>query len=197
MMELENLKENWQNASSQTPANNISKMIRLQSSTPIARLKKQFRKKMVVLPIVAFWLYYVLSRHHDVEHDILFWAYISFCAVVFMYAFNNYRKISRLGKMDHPVFAHLQQEIGDIEIGIHLHNRTTFIFLAGLMLLVELLMYTGLEPGLHKWQAVPILYRILIYAGFFVLKMIANKLIFKFRFKPHLDQLNNIIGQMK
>jgi hypothetical protein len=197
-MDLDHLKQTWQNSATAPVTDaEILKMIKLQGSRPIARLKKQFRKKMILLPLVVMWLYIYFSKKHDLTGDIIFWTYAFLMAIISIYAFVNYRMVSRLEKMDGPVYPHLYEEISAIEKSINMNNRIVLFMLVFFFILGETVMQIGLEPGLHKWMAVPFVYRVMIYIAFLILKIFLSKFIFNRKYKPHLDKLKEIIQHIK
>src|SRR3954467_15102201 len=92
-MELDDLKQAWKKTEIKKNSNtDIMKMLQHKSYGPVAALKKEFKKQIIVMALLPLFL--ILTVAGDVQTaftSILFWAYVIFCLGVITFAFLNYR----------------------------------------------------------------------------------------------------------
>src|SRR5438477_4761819 len=126
-MKLDELKHLWQKTEQQKPLNkSIMEMIQNRSYGPVAALKREFRKQMVIMGVLPFIL--LFTNADDISKpltSILFWAYVVLCISVILFAFRNYRiadEMSSMGGMVKTTLEHhislLQKRIQQLYIGL-------------------------------------------------------------------------------
>src|SRR5205809_4210460 len=112
-MELDELKHLWQKIEQQKPLNrSIMEMIQNRSYGPVAALKREFRKQMIIMGLLPFLL--LLTNADDISKpltSILFWAYVIFCVGIISFTFRNYRIADEMSSMDGMVKTTLEQHI--------------------------------------------------------------------------------------
>src|SRR5258706_15792977 len=109
-MELDELKETWKHSNlPKTTNTDVMEIIRHQSHAPIAALKREFRKQMIVMTILPIILVITnLDDIHGVFTSIMFWSYTAFCFGLIGFAFNNYRITGKMEGMDAMVRSNLE-----------------------------------------------------------------------------------------
>src|SRR4051794_3653857 len=115
-MELDDLKKTWK----QTPVKNINtdimEILQHKSYGPVAALKRTFRKQIVLMFLLPFFL---LATNADnilgVLTSILFWSYVAFCISIIVFAYYNYRIVNKMEGMDAMVKTNLEQQINSLE----------------------------------------------------------------------------------
>ena len=116
-MELDELKNTWQQTPPQKNINtDIMEIIQHKSYGPLAALKKTFRKQMVLMFLIPFLL--LLTNLQDIQGvltSILFWSYVAFCIYIIVFAYYNYRLVSKMEKKDAMVKTTLEQQIHLLE----------------------------------------------------------------------------------
>src|SRR5438874_13367205 len=92
-MELDDLKKDWNNIPINKNKNKeIMEIIHLKSYGPVAALKREFRKQMLVMLILPVFL--LVTNFDDISKaltSVLFWSYVVFCIGVVVFAYRNYQ----------------------------------------------------------------------------------------------------------
>ena len=198
-MELDDLKKPWLESAKNIKRlnTNVMEIIQNKSYGPAAQLKRNFRKMIIIIPIVVTMLIVNLSKKHDIFSDVLFWFYIVFISSMMLFFYYNYRLINKMQCMDCLVKSNLEKQLKTMENGFKLRlviTRGSFIIF---IVLLEVLMYYHQEPALAKWYAQPppirmSAYAILITAWYFI-----TKLVFRTRYGKHIQNLKNLVQQME
>ncbi len=198
-MELDDLKQPWlESAKNIKPFNkSVMEIIQNKSYGPAARLKRNFRKMIIIIPIVVTMLIVNLSKKHDIFSDVLFWFYIIFISSMMLFFYYNYRLINKMQCMDCLVKTNLEKQVKTLENGFKLRlliTRGAFIIF---IVLLEVLMYYHQEPALVKWYAQPVIIRMLAYAILITSWYFITKLVSRTKYGKHIQNLKNLVQQME
>ena len=198
-MELDDLKQPWlESAKNIKPLNtNVMEIIQNKSYGPAAQLKRNFRKMIIIIPMVVTMLIVTLSKKHDIFSDVLFWFYIIFISSMMLFFYYNYRLINKMQCMDCLVKSNLEKQVKTLENGFKWRMviiRVAFIIF---IVLLEVLMYYQQEPALAKWYAQPATIRMSAYAILITAWYFITKLIFRTRYGKHIQNLKNLVQQME
>lgn len=198
-MELDDLKQPWsESAKNIKPLNtNVMEMIQNKSYGPAAQLKKAFKKRLIIIPVVVGILITNLSRKHDIFSDGLFWFYIIFCLLMMLYFFYNYRLVNKMQYMDNLVKANLEKQVEILERGLKWRLIITRIYFVVFIVMLEILVYYHREPSLVKWYAQPLVIRLLVYAVAIAALYLITKFTFKSRFGSYIENLKKLVQQME
>ena len=198
-MELDDLKQPWlESAKNIKPFNkSVMEIIQNKSYGPAAQLKRNFRKMIIIIPIVVSMLIVNLSKKHDIFSDVLFWFYIIFISSMMLFFYYNYRLINKMQCMDCLVKSNLEKQVKTLENGFKWRLviiRGAFIIF---IVLLEVLMYYQQEPALAKWYAQPVILRMSTYAILITAWYFITKLIFRTKYGKHIQHLKNLVQQME
>src|SRR6185369_1423187 len=112
-MELDDLKQSWKETNIKTYKNtDIMDLMKHKSYGPIAALKREFRKQIVVMALLPLFL--LITTIDDISKiytNVLFWSYVAFCLGMIIFASVNYRIVEKMGMMDAKVISNLEQQI--------------------------------------------------------------------------------------
>src|SRR5438046_2919200 len=101
-MELDDLKQTWKENNNNKPINkNIMEMIQHKSYGPVAALKKSYRKQMLIMSLMPFFL--LLTNADDIEKtlsSVIYWSYVAFSIGVVAYGYYNYRIADKMQDMN-------------------------------------------------------------------------------------------------
>ena len=198
-MELDDLKQPWlESAKNIKPLNtNVMEIIQNKSYGPAAQLKRNFRKMIIIIPIVVSMLIVNLSKKHDIFSDVLFWFYIVFISSMMLFFYYNYRLINKMQCMDCLVKSNLEKQVKTLENGF----KSRLVIIRGafiiFIVLLEVLMYYNQEPALAKWYAQSATIRMSAYAILITAWYFITKLIFRTRYGQHIQNLKNLVQQME
>lgn len=198
-MELDDLKQPWlESAKNIKPLNtNVMEIIQNKSYGPAAQLKRNFRKMIIIIPMVVTMLIVTLSKKHDIFSDVLFWFYIVFISSMMLFFYYNYRLINKMQCMDCLVKSNLEKQVKTLENGFKWRMviiRVAFIIF---IVLLEVLMYYQQEPALAKWYGQPATVRMSAYAILITAWYFITKLIFRTKYGKHIQNLKNLVQQME
>jgi hypothetical protein len=198
-MELDELKQTWQQATSEKPSNtDIMELIQQKSYGPVAALKRVFRKQMVMMSLIPLVL--VLTNLNDVSAvytSIIFWSYVAFCIGVIFFAAYNYRIAGKMEEMHAEVKQNLEQQVSLLEkrmrwelIGL----RCVLIFF---VILLETIPYVQHYRMLDKWHSLSPFIRFALYAALAAVQYFTNRRLSYHKVGRHLAYLKGLVSEMR
>jgi len=197
-MELDDLKKSWKESTENIPpANNIMELIHNKSNGPLAILKKRFRKRLILLPLMVAFVIINLSRHHAIFSDALFWCFIAFCIMMCGYFLFSYRLMHHFKYMETEVKANLERQVKTLEKIYRVRLIIIRAFSVLYIVLLEVLLYYNQEPSLVKWYAQPLFIRLSGYAAVLVILFFVSKYVLNHKYGRHIKYLKELVGQMQ
>ena len=195
-MELEQLKNSWKEVTEKIPASrySIRNILHKPGKSPLAALKRNFRKQIILLSFLAIMIMYQF-RERDFLNSIFFWCYIGFTISLSIFFYINYHIAGKLEKMDRPLSSHLSIQVKILEKRMKWHRVFTRIAVIVFFILAEILPYYTNERMLNKWHALNPLLRITIYLAFIIFQYYAGKFLARKRYGRHLDRLKNLLTE--
>lgn len=198
-MELDDLKQTWQESQSTKSSNtNIMELIQHKSYGPLAALKKAFRKQILLMIILP--AYVVLTNTDDVNHalkSVMLWGYIAFFLGVIIFTYYNYRMVSKMESMDSLVKSNLEQQVNLLETRMKWKKTGLTIALLFLILLAEITPYFQHYRMSDKWHSVAPAIRFLSYASFMILQYFISTRVNERRYGRHLRYLKELANEMQ
>src|SRR3954469_3399083 len=198
-MELDDLKQSWKETEIKKDTNtNIMKLIQHKSYGPVAALKREFRKQIIVMAILPLFLIFTVAGDVITAFtNILFWAYLAFCLSIIVLAFFNYRTADKMGVMDGAVKSNLKQQINLLETRLNWLIIGLRIALAFFVILVEILPYFQHYRMLDKWHSLSPLLRFGSYAALFLFQYFVGRRIIYRKFGSHVEYLKELVKEME
>jgi hypothetical protein len=198
-MELDDLKQTWQESQLTKPSNtNIMELIQHKSYGPLAALKKAFRKQILLMIILP--AYVVLTNTDDVGHalkSVMLWAYIAFVLGVIVFTYYNYRIVSKMESMDNLVKTNLEQQVNLLQTRMKWKKTGLMIALLFFILLAETVPYFQHYRMLDKWHSVAPGIRFLSYVSFLILQSFISTWVNERRYGRHLRYLKELANEMQ
>jgi uncharacterized membrane protein len=198
-MELDDLKQAWKDTNNSKLKNtDIMELIRHKSYGPIAALKREYRKQMIVMLMLPVFLF--ITNMDDLSkplHSILFWSYVIFCIGVVAFAYYNYRIAARMESMEAMVKSHLVQQINTLQESLRWKVIGLRIALLFFIALTEVVPYFQHYRMLDKWHSLHPLIRFGSYAAFLTLQFFLSKKILQRKFGRHLSYLKELVKEME
>jgi len=197
-MELDDLKQPWKEIPINKNKNKeIMEIIHLKSYGPLAALKREFRKQMVVMLVLPALL--LLTNANDIGHalaSVLFWSYVLFCIGVVVFAYRNYQIVRKMEGMDKAVRSNLEQQITILETRLRWKIIGLRVALLFFIALTEVLPYFQHYRMLDKWHALAPWMRYGAYAGLLILQYFTSRAIIYRKFGTHLAYLKKLVQEM-
>ena len=198
-MELDDLKQTWQQSQSTKPSNtNIMELIQHNSYGPLATLKRSFIKN--ILLIIIGPAYIIIDNTDDLNPPFtnpLFWIFIAFCLGIIIFTYNNYLIVSKMESMDNLVKDNLEQQVDLLQTRMKWKKTGLTIAMIFFILLAEIVPYFQQYRMLDKWHAVDPVTRFLGYAAFIVFQYFANTWVNERRYGRHLKYLKELANEMQ
>ena len=168
-MELEDLKQTWEKTIIKKNKNtDIMDIMKHKSYGPIAALKREFRKQIIVMALLPLFL--LITTIDDISKiytNVLFWSYVAFCSGMIIFASMNYRIVEKMGRMDGKVLSNLEQQIDLLETRLRWKLIGLRVILLFFIALVEIVPHFQHYRMLDKWNSLSPLIRLGTYAAFF------------------------------
>jgi hypothetical protein len=199
-MELDDLKQQWKEAGKLPMQNhqNIMELIQHKSNSPIAALKKSFRRQMTAMTVVPIAIIATNLQHIDKTlTSALFWFYILFCICVIVFARLNYTLVEKMQGMDGMVKSNLEQQIILLENRLRQNLIGIRIALLFFVVLTEVLPYFQNFKMLNTWHSLSPFFRFGAYAALFLFQYILSRRVSRQKFGRHIDHLKTLVQQME
>ncbi|TDH26982.1 hypothetical protein EXU57_09260 [Segetibacter sp. 3557_3] len=199
-MDLDALKQQWQQAdTTKQPSNrNIMEIIQHQSTGPIAKLKRSFRKQMIAMIAVPIGI--LATNIHHIDKTLtsaLFWFYILFCIGVIFFAKMNYNLVKKMEVMDGRVKTNLEQQIFLLETRLKQNLIGIRVALLLFIVLTEILPYFQHFRMLNTWHALPAYTRFGAYAALLLFQYLVSRAVSHRKFGKHIAYLKELVSQMQ
>jgi len=198
-MELDEFKEAWKKTEIKKNSNtNIMKMLQHKSYGPLAALKREFRKQIIVMAILPLIL--ILTVAGDIAiafTSILFWAYAIFCFAIIIFASFNYRIANKMSVMDGAVKSTLEQQLNVLQERLNwlvIGLRITLLFFVILLEVVPSFQHYRM---LDKWHSLSLFFRFGCYIAFFLIQYFTGRKIIYRKFGSHIEYLKELVKQME
>ena len=198
-MELDDLKQTWKQPETNKNLNpDIMNLIQHKTYGPVAALKKEFRKQIIVMSLLPLFL--IFTNADDISKpltSILFWAYVLLCAGIVLFAYFNYRIANKMSVMDEGVKSNLAKQVNILQTRLHWKIIGLRIALLFLIELTELVPYVQHYRMLDKWHSLSPLIRFSAYAVLLLIQyFLGTKIIYR-KFGSHLNYLKELIQEME
>ena len=195
-MELDELKEKWRQAGThETPSRNSFKTIfRRRDQGPVAALKRNFRRQIIILSIV-FFLFVHEFQNRELLNNVFFLWYAVCALLLCAFFFVNLQLVKRLETAGETLTAHVKSEIVLLEKRMKWQRVFTFVAIASLIVLLEVLPFFSDERMLNKWHSLAPVIRVSAYAALLLFRYFAGKLIAHRRYGRHVERLKKIMDE--
>jgi hypothetical protein len=199
-MELDELKESWKKTGTNDKKSklNIMELIQHPSYGPVATLKREYRKLIILLVVMPLCL--LLTNAQDITKpltSILFWFYTLFCFGMIYYFTRNLKLLDKISRMDNPVKENIQQQVSILENRLRIQMKLkVYIFLI-FILLVEVVPYIQDYRMLNTWHNLPILIRLGSYSALILLQHFLSRAVLQKKFGQHISYLKEMLKEME
>jgi len=197
-MELDDLKQTWKETSIKKNKNtDIMDLMKHKSYGPIAALKREFRKQIIVMALLPLLLLFTtVDDMSRIFTNVLFWSYVAFCLGMVVFAWINYRIVEKMGTMDGMVRPNLEQQIDLLETRLKWKLIGLRIVLSFFMVLVEVIPHFQHYRMLDKWHSLSPLIRFGTYLAFFVMQYFLSRIVSERKFGGHIKYLKALMKEM-
>jgi hypothetical protein len=198
-MELDDLKQTWKQSETNKNINtNIMNLIQHKTYGPVAALKKEFRKQIIVMSILPLLL--ITTNLDDISKpltSILFWAYVLLCAGIIVFAYFNYRIADKMSVMDGVVKGNLEKQVNVLQTRVQWKITGLRIALLFLIVLTEIVPYVQHYEMLDKWHSLSPAIRFGAYAALLLFQYFVGRKVIYRKFGSHLNYLKELIREME
>jgi len=198
-MELDDLKDSWKQTEETNNKNiDIMELIQHKSYGPVAALKREFRKQMVVMALMPFLL--ISSNANNIDNvftSVLFWSYVVLCIGLVAFGYVNYRLAGKMEIMDGDVKSNLERQIHVLETRLQWKMMGLRIALIFFAVLFETVPYFQHYRMLDKWHALPVAVRYATYAGSLILQYFLSRRVNERKYGTHLTYLKKLANEVQ
>jgi hypothetical protein len=198
-MELDDLKQTWkQSETNKTINTNIMNLIQHKTYGPVAALKREFRKQIILMSLLPLLLIFTnIDNISKPLTSILFWAYVLLCAGIIVFAYFNYRIADKMGVMDGAVKGNLEKQVSILQTRMQWKVTGLRIALLFLIMLTEIVPYVQHYEMLDKWHSLSPAIRFSAYAALLLFQYFIGKKVIYRKFGSHLTYLKELIKEME
>ena len=160
-------------------------------------MKRVFRKQIIVMAIIPLVLLATnLNDVHIVFTSIMFWCYVAFCIGIIVFAYYNYRIVSKMEIMDGMVRANVEQQINLLESRKRLELIGMRAVLLFFIVLTEVVPYLQHYRMLEFWHSFSPIVRFSTYAVLLCVQYVINRRISQRNIGVHLAHLKELMNEM-
>jgi uncharacterized protein involved in response to NO len=198
-MELDDLKQTWKETNITKNKNtDIMDLMKHKSYGPIAALKREFRKQIVVMALLPlFLLFTTVDDISQIFTNVLFWSYAAFCLGMVIFASTNYRLVEKMGRMDGKVRLNLEQQIDLLEKRLKWKIVALRMTLLLFIVLVEVIPFFQHYRMLDKWHSLSPFIRFGSYAALLLLQYFSSRMVSERKFGAHIKYLKTLMNEMQ
>jgi len=198
-MELDDLKQTWKETTIKKNKNtDIMDLMKQKSYGPIAALKREFRKQIMVMALFPlFLLFTTIDDISQIYTNVLFWSYVALCLGMVVFASMNYRIVEKMGTMDGMVKHNLEQQVDLLETRLKWKLIVLRIVLIFFVVLLEVIPYFQHYRMLDKWHSLSPFVRFASYAAFFILQYFMSRIVSERKFGSHIKYLKALMNEMQ
>ncbi len=198
-MELDNLKQTWQESSNilKPLNNNTMELIQNKSYGPLASLISKFKTQLLSIPLFIGLFIYQLVTKPQLFQSPSIWVLYLIGLVLSIYFVYNYLLASKLQNPSESVKFNMEIQLKKLETGFKWFRVVAAIFYILIPVALELALYFNIEKDFQEWGQVNIYIRVLTYIAGFVFMKLLSKRWFKKEYGEHLQNLKRLIEQMQ
>jgi uncharacterized membrane protein YjfL (UPF0719 family) len=197
-MELDDLKQSWQQTPIKKTNIDIMQMIQNKSYGPVSELKRSFRRQIIAMTFIPIALVLTSSANIDkVFTSILFWAYVVFCLGIIFIALLNLRVVRKIEDADNAVRVNLEQWIASLETRVQWNITWARASLIFLILLAEVVPYIQHYSMLDHWHSFSPFIRFGAYATIVLLQHFMIRIVGNRKFGRHITYLKEVVKEMQ
>ncbi|MES2648945.1 MAG: hypothetical protein V4717_18855 [Bacteroidota bacterium] len=199
-MELDDLKQEWRQAGKvpMQKNQNIMELIQHKSNSPLASLRKSFRKQIIIMTVVPLAIIATNLQHIDKTFtSALFWFYIIFCICVILFARLNYNVVKKMQGMDGKVKSNLENQVNLLERRLKQNLIGIRVALLLFVILTEVLPYFQDFRMLNTWHSLSPFIRFGAYSALFLFQYFVSQRVSYQKFGRHIDHLKKLVAQMQ
>jgi ABC-type multidrug transport system fused ATPase/permease subunit len=197
-MELDDFKQDWKKSGEQfqTPHYNLNDLLVSQSSGPLSALKKKYKNQMILLPLAAGLLGFVVAQKPILQQSAFIWFIIP---VLLLLALMYYRDYRLVVNMEQTTTESLKNSL---RVNITLLNRNakqqlhfTRIILVVFILILEATMYYQHTVDFNFWQEVLLPIRLVLYLLMLFIQPYVTTYFFNLSFGNYITRLQQLLDQ--
>lgn len=198
-MELDNLKQTWQESSkSSKPLKaNTMELIQNKSYGPLASLISKFKTQLLAIPVFVCLIIYQVITKPQLFLSPSIWILYSIGLILSVFFVYNFLLASKLQSPSDAIKKNMEAQIKKLETGFTWFHIITSIFYILLPVALELALYFKIEKDVLLWAQVSIYIRVLTYIAGFVFMLSLSKRWFNNEYGDHLKNLKRLIEQMQ
>jgi len=197
-MELDDFKQDWKKSGEQlqTPQYNLNDLLVSHSSGPLNALKKKYKTQVILLPLAAGLLGFVMAQKPILQQSAFIWFIIP---VLLLLALMYYRDYRLIVNMEQTTTDSIKNSL---EVNVALLNQNakqqlhfTRVILVIFILILEATMYYQHPADFNFWQGVLLPIRLAFYALMLFIQPYITKYFFNLSFGQYIKHLENLLDQ--
>jgi ABC-type multidrug transport system fused ATPase/permease subunit len=197
-MELDDFKQDWKKSGEQfqTPEYNLNDLLISQSSGPLSALKKKYKNQVILLPLAAGLLGFIVAQKPILQQSAFIWFIIP---VLLLLALMYYRDYRLVVNMEQTTTKSLKSSL---QVNITLLNRNakqqlhfTRIILVVFILILEATMYYQHTADFNFWQEVLLPIRLVFYSLMLFIQPYVTTYFFNLSFGNYITRLQQLLDQ--
>jgi glucan phosphoethanolaminetransferase (alkaline phosphatase superfamily) len=196
-MELDDLKKSWQLSAinMKRPQKDISEILKSRSEQPLAKLKRRFLKGIILMPLIAAFVFIEFSPKHSFGSRFLASYLIVFSLIMMAYFYVNYRLVSKMQTNDGDLHTNLLVQTGTLKRLLELRLLLMRFAIAFFFVSIEVIMYARDGHGYESWYAHAAIFRLSVYLAIFVIFFFFTRRAMNHRYRKYIQHLELLLKE--
>ncbi|ANI89042.1 hypothetical protein A9P82_06890 [Arachidicoccus ginsenosidimutans] len=198
-MELDNLKENWQNQQAKTDDikyNRLLGILQNNEYNPLNSFVRKNKKRLWgMLALLGIWVLNDIQKPERLSNPLIWTATLSIIVSLF-FNLKNYMIANRLISIDSSLKSNIEMEIVALIKNRKDAKIAGIIVIILLAIVIELMITFDIPPLMPGWANTPSFFRILAYLSFVFLMYIWNRFYTQPKFENNIGHLKDLLEAM-
>lgn len=195
---MEDLKQNWENASAQysVSAYDVNVLLARKADDPLNVLKVKYMRQLFLLPAAAAILVLMSQTSLLLQQNAVLWLAV---IILLFFTYNHYRNYKVVLKMQHAADQHIvscmEKNLIILQKNGRQHLQLNGLFLVAMIISFEFTLYLHLVPSYYVWQIALLPIRIAVYAILLMVQSVVSRYVFNQNFGQYISRLQELLDQ--
>ncbi len=199
-MELDDLKNKWQNnhsTNTSTSKQTIMELSQQKSYGPVAALKNVLTKQMVLIPFLVIVLIIQAVRNPSLQSDPFFGLFTGMILLAALFFTISYLILTKMDKQAAPVAHRLKNDIRSLNNMLWCYRLTFLVAIILLPIFVEVFKDMGTMQLMQAWYDIHPVLRIGSYVSLLITSFYFSRTLFNKDFGKHLADLKKNLSAIE
>jgi Na+/melibiose symporter-like transporter len=197
-MELDELKQRWNNADQQYQgaAYDLNKILNAKAEGPLDSLRKAYKRQLILLPLTAAFLTFSCLSHETLNYNALIWSAVLMMLILIVGYYRNYKLVQFMQQpAENGIKQKLEEDLQVLYKNVKQELILYRVFFVVFIIALEVTMFYNLVPAYNKWHEVMLPVRLAVYMVALVGQPYMTRYFFKQNYGRYISRLQELVDQ--